>query len=78
VALRKLVEAARRTSPAVDRRRAKQEAAFHFMSAMAGNLENFEEACRALFAHDRARLEALSRTWPRDVREHAIRLGFGD
>jgi hypothetical protein len=78
VALRKLVEAARRTRSATDHRRSQEEAAFHFMSAMAGNLENFEEACRALFAHDRARLEELSRKWPGDVRDHTIRLGFGD
>ena len=55
VAIRKLVEAARRANQEVDQRRQTQEAAYHFMSAMAGNLPNFEEASRALFANDRGR-----------------------
>ena len=50
VALRKLVEAARRASGDRDRSRTARDAAYHFMSVMAGNLANFEEASRALFA----------------------------
>src|SRR3954447_13341683 len=50
VTLRKLVEAARRANGAKDRSRAARDAAYHFMSAMAGNLPQFEEASRALFA----------------------------
>src|SRR6202051_4857574 len=38
VALRKLVETARRANQEVDQRRQRQEAAYHFMSAMAGDL----------------------------------------
>src|SRR5579872_2776636 len=55
VALRKLVEEARRTSGSRDRVRDAQEAAYSFMSAIAGNLPAFEEAARALFAYDRRR-----------------------
>src|ERR1700692_2658517 len=44
VALRKLVETARRANQEVDQLRQRQEAAFHFMSAMGGDLANFEEA----------------------------------
>ena len=51
VALRKLVDEARRTSGDADRVRAAQEAAYRFMSAVGGNLPGFEEATRALFAH---------------------------
>jgi len=76
VAIRKLVEVARRANQEVDRRRAKQEAAYHFISAMAGNLADFEEATRALFANDRTRFEALIHSWPRDVRDHAVKLAF--
>ena len=50
VAIRKLVEEARRGSDDKDRIRAAQEAAYRFMSAMAGNQPHFEEAIRALFA----------------------------
>ena len=44
VALRKLVDEARRANGDRDRQRAARDAAYHFMSAMAGNLPNFEEA----------------------------------
>ncbi len=78
VALRKLVEEARRTSGDRDRIRAAQEAAYHFMSAIAGNLPGFEEAARALFAYDRRRFSDLIAAWPEDVRDHAIKLAFAD
>lgn len=78
VALRKLVEDARRTHSRHDNRRAARERAYHFMSAMAGDLPGFEEAVRALFADDRARLGELTTAWPSDVREHAFALGFSD
>src|SRR5947199_4149908 len=55
VALRKLVDEARRTSGDRDRLRAARDAAYHFMSTLAGNRANFEEASRALFADDRRR-----------------------
>jgi uncharacterized protein len=77
VALRKLVETARRANQETDQRRQKQEAAYHFISAMAGNLPNFEEASRALFAAERPRFSELVSGWPGDVRDHALRLAFG-
>jgi len=77
VAIRKLVETARRTHQDSDRRRQNLEAAYHFMSAMAGDLPNFEEASRALFANDRGRFTELIAAWPVDVRDHAVALAFG-
>ena len=74
VALRKLVEEARRDTTGKDERRQAQERAYHFMSAMAGDLTGFEEATRALFANEAARFTELIGTWPRDVRDHAVRL----
>ena len=74
VALRKLVEEARRVSADGDRRRIAQEAAYRFMQAMAGNEAGFDEAARALFAGDIGRFEEHSATWPDDVREHAALL----
>jgi hypothetical protein len=76
VAMRKLVEAARRANQEIDQRRQKQEAAYHFMSAMAGNFENFEEASRALFANDHQRFIELVAAWPPDIRDHAAILAF--
>ncbi|MBL3967615.1 DUF2239 family protein [Burkholderia sp. KCJ3K979] len=78
VALRKLVEDARRTHAAADRQRDAQARAYHFMSAMAGDLPGFEEAARALYANDAARLAELIAGWPDDVRDHALALARGD
>jgi len=78
VALRKLVEDARRTHAAADRRRDAQARAYHFMSAIAGDLPGFEEAARALYANDLARLAELIAGWSDDVRDHALALARGD
>ena len=78
VSLRKLVEAARRANGDKDRSRAARDAAYHFMSAMAGNLPDFEEASRALFADDRRNFTILIAAWPGDVRDHIVRLAFSD
>lgn len=74
VALRRLVEEARRGNADRDRQRAAQERAYRFMSALAGDLPGYEEAIRALFAGDAPRFGAAIRLWPQDVREHALRL----
>src|SRR6476646_8581128 len=58
VALRRLVDEARRTGEGRDSIREGQEAAYRFMSAMAGNKANYEDAIRALFAGEPARFES--------------------
>jgi hypothetical protein len=73
-ALRRLVEEAKKRDPEGDRQRLAIEAASRFMTAMAGNLPDFEEASRALFAKDHDRLEHLIREWPHDIRAHVSRL----
>ncbi len=74
VALRKLVEEARLSNQGRDRRRHAQEAAYRFLSAMAGNEPGFEEATRALFAGKGERFDEMVKAWPEDVREHAKKL----
>jgi uncharacterized protein len=74
VALRKLVEHARRAGETRGRVRRSQEAAFRFMSAIAGNEPGFEEAARSLFAGDRERFDSCTEGWPGDVREFASKL----
>jgi len=74
VALRRLVEEARRDVTGRDERRQAQERAYHFMAAMAGDRPGFEEAARALFAQDAPRFTAHIAAWPADVRDHAARL----
>lgn len=71
VAIRKLVEDARRSGEDRDRLREAQEAAYRFISAMAGNAPHYEDAIRALFANDPAGFEKLIGEWPEDVRAHA-------
>jgi hypothetical protein len=78
VALRKLVEQARRANGDADRNRAARDAAYHFMSAMAGNLSGFEEASRALFADDRRNFMRLIAAWPADIRDHIVNLAYAD
>ncbi|SMH53516.1 DUF2239 family protein [Azospirillum agricola] len=77
VALRKLVEEASRRDGGQTRTRGRREAAYRFLSAMAGDRPGFEEASRALFAGDRAGLERHMAGWPADVRDHALRLAPG-
>lgn len=76
VALRKLVDDARRTGGPMQALRTAKEAAYRFMSAMAGNLPGFEEATRALFANDRPRFEQHVSDWPDDIRAYATRLAY--
>ena len=73
VTLRKLVEEARRVGGDRDRLRAARDAAYHVMSAMAGDRPGFEEASRALFAGDAARFAELIGAWPADIRDHLRR-----
>jgi hypothetical protein len=70
VTLRKLVEEARRANAGKDRVRRSQEAAYRFLSALAGDLPGFEEATRALFAGNSERFAALICDWPEDLRKH--------
>ena len=70
VALRKLVEVARRSSEVKDRVRQASAVAYRFMTALGGDLPRYEEATRALFAGDQAGFEALIAAWPVDVQNH--------
>lgn len=74
VALRKLVEEARKANEAEDLARDSQKAAHRFMTAMAGNEAGYEEALRALYARDGERFEMQVRKWPAGVREYAGKL----
>lgn len=74
VALRKLVEAALREAEGPDRMRRSREAAYRFMTAVAGDLPGYEEAVRMLFAGDWTAFDARIEAWPGDVRDYARRL----
>jgi uncharacterized protein len=74
VALRKLVEDARKALAAKDRARRAKDVTYRFAAAMAGNRPHYEEAMRALFAGDRDRFETLTQAWPAAIGDHARRL----
>ncbi|MFJ2991130.1 DUF2239 family protein [Pandoraea sp. NPDC087047] len=78
VVLRKLVDEARRANLERDLLRRAQERAYSFMSTMAGDLPQFEEASRSLFAQDFNALEARIADWPENVRTHLMRLTSTD
>jgi hypothetical protein len=68
--LRRLVEEARKAHPERERARRIRDATAKIMWAVAGDLPDFEEASRALFAADGARFLDCVRDWPNDVRSH--------
>ena len=71
-AVRRLIDAARRDGVGRDRRA--RDAAYRFISMMAGDRPGFEEACRALYVGDADRFAAATEGWPGDVRRYAQRL----
>src|SRR5450432_1615997 len=64
VALRRLVDEARRANKDKDRIRQAQEAAYRFIAAMGENKPHYEEVARALFAGDAARFTTWTASWP--------------
>lgn len=70
VVLRKLVEAARTQGAAETQKRQSAEAAYRFMTTMAGDLPGYEEAIRALYAGDRGLFLKRVQDWPQDVRNY--------
>lgn len=71
-ALRRLVDQARRSG--AERRRQVLEVMHRVMFALAGDLPDFEEVTRALYAADRIRFEALTGAWPADVSDYLSKL----
>lgn len=74
VTLRKLIDEARRAGEQQSSIRASQEATYNFMTAMAGDFNQYEEALRALYAGDSDRFYHLIEEWAPDIREHVMRL----
>ena len=72
-ALRRLVDEARKREPGAQKARRMRAVLSRVMWALAGDLPNFEESTRALFAPDDAELAELTRAWPDDVRAHVLR-----
>lgn len=70
VALRKLVDDARKSSENRDAQRFARESTYRFMHSAAGDQPGFEEASRALFAGDREAFHHNIASWPTDFRNY--------
>lgn len=65
--LRKLVDEAMRAEVPGPH----HDAAYHFLSAIAGNLPGYETALRMLYASDPDAFALAMQGWPEDIRKHA-------
>jgi hypothetical protein len=72
-ALRRLVEDAAKRAPGQARAKRIRGALSRVMTALAGNLPDYEEATRALFAGDQESLEKLVHGWPKDLRSYVTK-----
>jgi hypothetical protein len=77
VAIRRLIDAERKTSDFKSLERKAQEVSYRFMHAIAGDFPRFEDASRALFAGDREAFARHTEDWPADIRDHARWLMIG-
>ncbi|MFT6396661.1 MAG: hypothetical protein ACJAYU_001404 [Bradymonadia bacterium] len=75
--LRKVVEKAMKEASGSKFSEAGRDAAYAVMSALGGNLEDYEEVCRALFADDLETVSKLVGYWPDDVADYVLELGRG-
>lgn len=75
VTLRKIVEEAMRSGRT---ERERQDAAYRFLTVIAGDRPGYEEAIRALYAGDRENFDALAMLWPDQIADHARRLAWPD
>lgn len=71
-ALRRLVQAAMSNPDGPEALRRRREARYRAMSALAGDLPGFEDASRALFAGDEAKLVQIAAAWPKDVQAYLV------
>ena len=73
--LRKLVEdALRKGRTAKDH----HDTAYRFLNVMAGDLPQFDDAVREMYAGNKVGYDHFSYDWPRDIRDHGRRLAFPD
>lgn len=74
VALRKLIDEARKAQGDTEQVRELQERTYKVMAALAADLPGYESALRALFAADQAGFVKAMQTWPDDYREYFLQM----
>lgn len=71
--IRKLIDdKIKSTSP--DKVKIAQERAYKFLSAIGGNLPNFDEATRYLYRKDKEKFQELTSSWPKGIVKHSMAL----
>lgn len=75
--LRSLVEDAKKRTQATSVIKQAQERTYKFMSVLAGDLPNYEEALRALFKKEKAKFVSCIEGWPEDVKAHVLQSAKG-
>ncbi|HZF45478.1 MAG TPA: DUF2239 family protein [Sphingomonadaceae bacterium] len=71
--LRRLVDAARAQAKTAEQC---HDAAYRFLSAMAGDLPKFEDAVREIYAGNRVGYDHFTHGWPEGIRAHGRSLAF--
>jgi hypothetical protein len=69
-ALRRLVDQARREAGEADAVRQAREVTYRVITVLAGDLPDYEDATRALFAGDRVGFDHLTAGWPADIGDY--------
>lgn len=57
-----------------DQVKSSQESTYKFLSAIAGDLPNYEEVIRYLYRKDKKQFQSLMAGWPKDLSKHALAL----
>ena len=74
VTIRKLVDEAKKKFAEGSSVKQAQERVYKFMSVMAGDLEGYEEALRALYKKDAKKFALEIQAWPEDIKKHTVDL----
>jgi hypothetical protein len=72
--LRRLVDQEIRNAAGARSDHERQTVTYAFVSSIGGDLPNFEDASRKLFANDWMGFATLIATWPTDIRDYALGL----
>ena len=72
--LRRLIDETKKQTSAREIIKQAQERTYKFMTTIAGNLSNYEDALRALFSKDKKLFEDHINDWPKDIKKQTIKL----
>lgn len=72
--IRLLVEEARKKSSNISNIKQLQERAYQVMSVLAGDLQGYEEALRALYKKDGKVFAMHAKAWPKDIQKYLSEL----